>query len=219
MVLFTFHARFRGRQYGPRDAILMTLAGSDGANYFGKQNMAGTAFRRKTGRSSSIFNLRIVNHVCPSQRRSHEAVGELADITKTLNHATLLSSFLPSRQSFFSLLESRKSQRSSGIGDDGSTPFVSRMKDRLHRTWPSRCRISNLLVIVITVILENNFESNPGEPLSASQWRYIALRSVYFFLPVRPFFKPRSVVTRRKHYCIVASRLFRKFTEKRRSNF
>jgi len=118
-------------------AILMTLAGSDEANYFGKQNMVSTAFRRKTGRSSSIFNLRIVNHVCSSQRRSHEAVGELADITKTLNLAMLLSSFLSSRFSLFSKVESLSS---SCI--DGSTPFVSRKKDRLYRTWPSRCRIS-----------------------------------------------------------------------------
>ncbi|KYM98479.1 hypothetical protein ALC62_10836 [Cyphomyrmex costatus] len=36
------HTRFHSQQYGPRDAILMTLAGSDGANYFGKQNMPGT---------------------------------------------------------------------------------------------------------------------------------------------------------------------------------
>lgn len=136
------------QQYGPRDAILMTLAGSDGANYFGKQNMPGTMFRRKTGRSSSIFNLRIVNHVCPSQRRSHEAVGELADITKTLNHATLLSSFLSSRQSFFSLLESRKSQ-SSSIGDDrrrdgnGSTFCVAKRK--IGYTARGLCNIKSII--------------------------------------------------------------------------
>jgi len=157
----------------------MTLAGSDEANYFGKQNMVSTAFRRKTGRSSSIFNLRIVNHVCSSQRRSHEAVGELADITKTLNLAMLLSSFLSSRFS----LSSRKSKV--------SVQAASTVAHLLCRERRIGCIARGLrdaefqsLVIVITVILENNFEL-PGEPPSASR----VYSASTFFLDLRFFFK------------------------------
>jgi len=159
----------------------MTLAGSDEANYFGKQNMVSTAFRRKTGRSSSIFNLRIVNHVCSSQRRSHEAVGELADITKTLNLAMLLSSFLSSRFS----LSSRKSKVSVQAASTVARLLCRERKigciARGLREWPAEFQS---LVIVITVILENNFEL-PGEPLLASR----VYSASIFFLGLRFFFK------------------------------
>jgi len=125
--------------------------------------MVSTAFRRKTGRSSSIFNLRIVNHVCSSQRRSHEAVGELADITKTLNLAMLLSFFLSSRFS----LSSRKSKVSVQAASTVAH-LLCRERKIGYIARGLRDAEFQSLVIVITVILENNFEL-PGEPLSESR--------------------------------------------------
>lgn len=105
---------------------------------------------------------------------------------KNIERATLLSSFLSSRQSFFSLLESRKSQLTEASPSATTVAHLlcRERKIGLYRTWPLRCRISNSLVIVVTVILENNFES-PGKVL-------LSVIEVYFFFLNSSFLKHSS---------------------------
>lgn len=132
MVLFSIrkaHARFHSQQYGPRDAILMTLAGSDGANYFGKQNIPGTMFRRKTGRSRRFLIYALWTTFVHHKGVLTKRLVSWQILTKTLNTPRF---FLPfflhvSRFSLSSKVESlsKAAWRLPRRCIDGSTPFVS----------------------------------------------------------------------------------------------